>query len=64
MVLCTNILQWNEVHECQQGFTGVTKNYSTCIIFLLSEETTELVNTIEEHEICVNSLLLLPSYSI
>jgi hypothetical protein len=41
-----NILQWIDVHEYKQGFSTVTKNYSTCILFLPSEVTTELVNTI------------------
>jgi hypothetical protein len=41
-----NILQWIDVHECKQGFSDVTKNYSTCILFLPSEVTAELVNTI------------------
>jgi hypothetical protein len=35
------------------GFSAVTKKYSTCILFLPSEVTTELVNTIAEHEIDV-----------
>jgi hypothetical protein len=33
------------------GFLAVTKKYSTCILFLPSKVTTELVNTIAEHEI-------------
>jgi hypothetical protein len=41
-----NILQWIDVHECKQGFSAVTKNYSTCILFLPSEVTLELINTI------------------
>jgi hypothetical protein len=41
-----NILQWNDVHECNQGFLVVNKNYSTCILFLPSEVAKELVNTI------------------
>jgi hypothetical protein len=32
-------------------FSAVTKKYITCILFLPSEVTTKLVNTIEEHEI-------------
>jgi hypothetical protein len=43
---CMNILQWNDVHECNQGFLVVNKNYSICILFLPSEVTKELVNTI------------------
>jgi hypothetical protein len=35
------------------GFSDVTKNYSTCILLLPSEVTTELVNTIAKHEIVV-----------
>jgi hypothetical protein len=35
------------------GFSAVTKKYSTFILFLPSEVTTELVNTIAEHEIAV-----------
>jgi hypothetical protein len=35
------------------GFSAVTKNYSTCILFLPIEVTTELVNTIAEYEIAV-----------
>jgi hypothetical protein len=35
------------------GFSAVTKNYSTCILFIPSEVTTESVNTIVEHEIAV-----------
>jgi hypothetical protein len=35
------------------GFSAVTKNYSACIIFIPSEITTELVNTIAGHEIVV-----------
>jgi hypothetical protein len=41
-----NILQWIDVHKCKQGFSAVTKKYSTCILFLPSEVTTELINTI------------------
>jgi hypothetical protein len=32
------------------GFSAVTKNYSTCILFLPIEVTTELVNAIAEYE--------------
>jgi hypothetical protein len=32
-------------------FSAVTKKYSTCIVFVPSEVTIELVNTIEEHGI-------------
>jgi hypothetical protein len=35
------------------GFSSITKNYITCILFLPSEVTTKLVNTIAEHEIDV-----------
>jgi hypothetical protein len=35
------------------GFSSITKNYRTCILFLPSEVTTELVNTIAEHEIAI-----------
>jgi hypothetical protein len=42
-----NLLQWIDVHECKQGFSAFTKNYSTCIIFHPSEVTTEFVNTIK-----------------
>jgi hypothetical protein len=34
-------------------FSAVTKKYSTCILFLPSEVTTELVNVIAEHEIAI-----------
>jgi hypothetical protein len=47
MCFCAyNILQWIDVHECKQGFLAVNKNYSTCILFLPSEVTKELVKTI------------------
>jgi hypothetical protein len=35
------------------GFSVVTKKYSTCILFLSSEVTTELANTIAYHKIDV-----------
>jgi hypothetical protein len=35
------------------GLSAVTKNYSTCILFLPSEVTRESVHTIVEHEIAV-----------
>jgi hypothetical protein len=35
------------------GFSAITKKYSTCILFLPSLVTTELVDTIAEHEIAV-----------
>jgi hypothetical protein len=35
------------------GFSVVTKKYSTCILFLPSEVTTKLENTIVGHEIVV-----------
>jgi hypothetical protein len=35
------------------GFSAITKKYSTCIVFLPSEVTTELANTIAEHEIAI-----------
>jgi hypothetical protein len=38
-------IKMDHVHECKQGFLAVKKNYSTCILFLPSEETKELVNT-------------------
>jgi hypothetical protein len=41
-----NVLNWIDVHECKQGFLTVNKNYSTCILFLPSEVTKKLVNTI------------------
>jgi hypothetical protein len=34
------------------GFSAVTKKYSTCIIFIPSEVTMELVKTIAVHELC------------
>jgi hypothetical protein len=46
-----NILQWIDVHECKQGFSAVTKNYSTCILFLPSEVTTKLVNIIVDMKV-------------
>jgi hypothetical protein len=46
------------------GFRVVTKNDSTCILLIPSEVTTELVNTMEVHEIAITNSLLLPSYSI
>jgi hypothetical protein len=45
-------------------FLAVTKNYSTCILFIPSEVTTELAITIEVHKIAVRNSLLLSSYSI
>jgi hypothetical protein len=45
------------------GFLSINKKYSTCIISIPSEVTTELVNTIVGHEFNHNPLLL-PSYSI
>jgi hypothetical protein len=45
------------------GFSDVTNKYSTCILFIPSEVTMELVNTIADHEFRHNSLQL-PSYSI
>jgi hypothetical protein len=39
------------------------KNYNICIIFIPSEVTVELVNTIADHESYYNPPLL-PSYSI
>jgi hypothetical protein len=53
MLPCIDILQWSKVHEYQQGFSAVIKNYSTCILFIPTEVTTELVNTIEALEIVV-----------
>jgi hypothetical protein len=35
------------------GFSSITKKYSTWILFLPSEVTTELVNTIAKHEIAI-----------
>jgi hypothetical protein len=35
------------------GFSSLSKKYSTCILFLPSEVTTKLVNTIAEHETAV-----------
>jgi hypothetical protein len=34
-----NILQWIDIHECNQGFLVVNMNYSICILFLPSEVT-------------------------
>jgi hypothetical protein len=34
-------------------FSAITKNYSTCILFIPSEITMELANTIAGHEIVV-----------
>jgi hypothetical protein len=41
-----NILQWIDVHECNQRFLAANKNYRSCINFLPSEVTKELVKTI------------------
>jgi hypothetical protein len=35
------------------GFSAATKKYSTCILFIPSEVTVELANTIAGHEIDV-----------
>jgi hypothetical protein len=35
------------------GFSVVTKKYSTCILFIHIEVTTELANTIAGHEIAL-----------
>jgi hypothetical protein len=48
-----DILQWINVHECRQESQLSIRTYSTCIPFLPSKVTTELVNTIVEHEIDV-----------
>jgi hypothetical protein len=53
MLPCINILQWIDVHEYKQGFSAVTKNYSTCILFLPSEVTTELVRHHSSYKIDV-----------
>jgi hypothetical protein len=34
------------------GFSAVTKKYSACVLFIPSEVTMELVNTIGDHEFC------------
>jgi hypothetical protein len=34
------------------GFLAVTKKYSTCICFIPSEITMELVKTVADHEFC------------
>jgi hypothetical protein len=43
-----NILQWinYSIHKCKQRFSTITKNFSTCILFLPSEITKELVKII------------------
>jgi hypothetical protein len=41
-----NILQWIDLYKYKRGFLSVNKNYSTCIPFLPSEVTKELVRTI------------------
>jgi hypothetical protein len=44
-----------DVHECTQGFLDVNKNYSTCILFLPSEVTKELVKTMVDMKLLSQS---------
>jgi hypothetical protein len=55
MLPCMNILQWIDVHECKQGFLAFNKDYSTCILFLPSEVTKELVKTIVDMKLMSQS---------